>query len=155
VGIKDLYETAGIPTTSSSAVRADYVPAQDCAVVEKLTAAGTVMVRKTHTHEFAYGAVTPTTRNPWDLGRLQRWLRCRGRGGRVHGRHGQRHRRLDPDPRIHVTGLPSLSVPCGFTEGGLPIGMQIMGRPFAEPTLLTVGQAYESATAWLGRRPSL
>jgi aspartyl-tRNA(Asn)/glutamyl-tRNA(Gln) amidotransferase subunit A len=55
----------------------------------------------------------------------------------------------------NVTGLPSLSVPCGFTEGGLPIGMQIMGRPFAEPTLLTVGQAYESATAWLGRRPSL
>jgi aspartyl-tRNA(Asn)/glutamyl-tRNA(Gln) amidotransferase subunit A len=55
----------------------------------------------------------------------------------------------------NVTGLPSLSVPCGFTAGGLPIGMQIMGKPFAEPTLLTVGQAYESATAWLDRRPAL
>jgi aspartyl-tRNA(Asn)/glutamyl-tRNA(Gln) amidotransferase subunit A len=67
MGIKDLYETAGVATTSSSKVRSDYVPAQDSAVVEKLSAAGMVMVGKTHTHEFAYGAVTPTTRNPWDL----------------------------------------------------------------------------------------
>lgn len=70
VGIKDLYETAGVATTSSSTVRADYVPTQDSAVVEKLFAAGSVMVGKTHTHEFAYGAVTPTTRNPWDLERI-------------------------------------------------------------------------------------
>ncbi|TNC24424.1 amidase [Amycolatopsis alkalitolerans] len=70
VGIKDLYETAGVETTSSSKVRADHVPEQDSAVVEKLLAAGSVMVGKTHTHEFAYGAVTPTTRNPWDLDRM-------------------------------------------------------------------------------------
>jgi aspartyl-tRNA(Asn)/glutamyl-tRNA(Gln) amidotransferase subunit A len=53
----------------------------------------------------------------------------------------------------NVTGLPSLSVPCGFTGAGLPIGMQVMGKPFAEPTLLTVGQAYESATDWAGLAP--
>jgi aspartyl-tRNA(Asn)/glutamyl-tRNA(Gln) amidotransferase subunit A len=70
VGIKDLYDTAGVATTSSSKVRADYVPTQDSAVVEKIYAAGAVMVGKTHTHEFAYGAVTPTTRNPWDLDRV-------------------------------------------------------------------------------------
>ncbi|MDT7750936.1 MAG: aspartyl-tRNA(Asn)/glutamyl-tRNA(Gln) amidotransferase subunit [Pseudonocardiales bacterium] len=70
VGIKDLYETAGVATTSSSKVRADYIPTQDSAVVEKLFAAGSVMVGKTHTHEFAFGAVTPTTRNPWDLVRM-------------------------------------------------------------------------------------
>ncbi|MDT7659134.1 MAG: aspartyl-tRNA(Asn)/glutamyl-tRNA(Gln) amidotransferase subunit [Pseudonocardiales bacterium] len=70
VGIKDLYETAGVATTSSSKVRADYIPTQDSAVVEKLFAAGSVMVGKTHTHEFAFGAVTPTTRNPWDLDRM-------------------------------------------------------------------------------------
>jgi aspartyl-tRNA(Asn)/glutamyl-tRNA(Gln) amidotransferase subunit A len=70
VGIKDLYETAGVATTSSSKVRADYIPDQDSAVVEKLFAAGSVMVGKTHTHEFAFGAVTPTTRNPWDLDRM-------------------------------------------------------------------------------------
>ncbi|MDT7583890.1 MAG: aspartyl-tRNA(Asn)/glutamyl-tRNA(Gln) amidotransferase subunit [Pseudonocardiales bacterium] len=70
VGIKDLYETAGVATTSSSKVRADYIPTLDSAVVEKLFAAGSVMVGKTHTHEFAFGAVTPTTRNPWDLDRM-------------------------------------------------------------------------------------
>lgn len=393
VGIKDLYETAGIPTTSSSAVRADYLPAQDSAVVEKLTAAGTVMVGKTHTHEFAYGAVTPTTRNPWDLEKIPGGS-SGGSGAAVaagecmvgmgsdtggsiripasvcgtvglkptYGRVSRRgvaslswsldhvgpltrtvrdaafvmnaiagYDRSDPacvdvpvpdytggldagvagltvgvptnyftervDPEVsaavvaavgvldglgaqirevrvpmteyilptewgvllpeasayhqqmlrekadlytsdvrlylevgelvlatdyikalrartliqqawrdlfsgpgfdgidvlvaptlaapaasaddltlhwpdgttegatdsyvrfsapaNVTGLPSLSVPCGFTAGGLPIGMQIMGKPFAEPTLLTVGQAYESATAWLDRRPAL
>lgn len=393
VGIKDLYETAGIPTTSSSAVRADYLPAQDSAVVEKLTAAGTVMVGKTHTHEFAYGAVTPTTRNPWDLEKIPGGS-SGGSGAAVaagecmvgmgsdtggsiripasvcgtvglkptYGRVSRRgvaslswsldhvgpltrtvrdaafvmnaiagYDRSDPacvdvpvpdytggldagvagltvgvptnyftervDPEVsaavvaavgvldglgaqirevtvpmteyilptewgvllpeasayhqqmlrekadlytsdvrlylevgelvlatdyikalrartliqqawrdlfsgpgfdgidvlvaptlaapaasaddltlhwpdgttegatdsyvrfsapaNVTGLPSLSVPCGFTAGGLPIGMQIMGKPFAEATLLTVGQAYESATAWLDRRPAL
>lgn len=388
VGIKDLYETAGIATTSSSAVRADHVPTQDSAVVEKLTAAGTVMVGKTHTHEFAYGAITPTTRNPWDLEKIPGGS-SGGSGAAVaagecmvgmgsdtggsiripasvcgtvglkptYGRVSRRgvaslswsldhvgpltrtvrdtalvmnaiagYDRSDPacvevpvpdftadldtgvaelivgvptnfftervdtevsaavaaavgvleglgaqvrevavpmadhilptewglmlpeasayhqemlrekadlytadvrlflevgefvlatdyikalrartvvqhawrdmfegidvlvaptlvspavsadDPVLHwpdgtteaatdayvrfsapanVTGLPSLSVPCGFTAGGLPIGMQIMGRPFAEATLLTVGQAYESATAWLDRRPSL
>jgi aspartyl-tRNA(Asn)/glutamyl-tRNA(Gln) amidotransferase subunit A len=388
VGIKDLYETAGIPTTSSSAVRADYVPTQDCAVVEKLKAAGMVMVGKTHTHEFAYGAVTPTTRNPWDLERIPGGSsggsgaavaagECMAgmgsdTGGSIripasicgtvglkptYGRVSRRgvaslswsldhvgpltrtvrdtalvmnaiagYDRSDPasvdesvpdfsagldagvagmtvgvptnfftdrvdseveaavatavgvleglgalvcevavplpeyilptewglmlpeasayhqemlrekadlytadvrlflevgefvlatdyikalrartlvqqawrdlfagidvlvaptltapaasadDPMLrwpdgttesateayvrfsapaNVTGLPSLSVPCGFTESGLPIGMQIMGGPFAETTLLTVGHAYESATTWLGRRPSL
>jgi aspartyl-tRNA(Asn)/glutamyl-tRNA(Gln) amidotransferase subunit A len=70
VGMKDLYETAGVATTSSSKVRADYVPERDSAVAERLLAAGSVMVGKTHTHEFAFGAVTPTTRNPWDLDRI-------------------------------------------------------------------------------------
>ncbi|HET6504131.1 MAG TPA: amidase [Amycolatopsis sp.] len=388
VGIKDLYETAGIPTTSSSAVRADYVPERDSAVVEKLTAAGMVLVGKTHTHEFAYGAETPTTRNPWDLERIPGGS-SGGSGAAVaageclvgmgsdtggsiripasicgtvglkptYGRVSRRgvaslswsldhvgpltrtvrdtalvmnaiagYDRDDPatvdvavpdftggledgvagltigipvdyftervDPEVsaavatavgvltgqgavvrevnvpmpdhvlptewglmlpeasayhqsmlrekadlytpsvrlylevgeyvlatdyikalrartllqqawrdlfegidvliaptlsapavsaenpavtwpdgtteaatdayvrfsapaNVTGLPSLSVPCGFTEGGLPIGMQIMGRPFDEPTLLRVGQAYESATDWTSRRPAL
>jgi len=70
VGIKDIYETAGVPTTASSAVRADYVPQTDAAVVELLNRAGAVLVGKTHTHEFAMGTITPTTRNPWDTGRI-------------------------------------------------------------------------------------
>jgi aspartyl-tRNA(Asn)/glutamyl-tRNA(Gln) amidotransferase subunit A len=388
VGIKDLYETAGIATTSSSAVRAEYVPEHDSAVVEKLAAAGAVMVGKTHTHEFAYGAVTPTTRNPWNLDRvpggssggsaaavaagecmvgmgsdtggsiripasvcgtvglkptygrvsrrgvaslswsldhvgpLTRTVRdtalvmnaiagydradpasvdvpvpdftegldtgvsdmtigvpvnyftdridpevaqavaaavevLQGLGARVRevtvplaeyilptewglmmpeasAYHQQMLREkadlYTPDVRLYleagefvlatdyikalrartliqqawramfadidvllaptlptvavptddpkvvwpdgmteqstdayvrysapanVTGLPSLTVPCGFSGEGLPIGMQIMGKPFAEPTLLTLGQAYESATDWTSRRPQL
>jgi aspartyl-tRNA(Asn)/glutamyl-tRNA(Gln) amidotransferase subunit A len=70
LGVKDLCDTAGVSTTSSSAVRAGTVPATDAAVVERLRSAGMVMVGKTHTHEFAYGAITPTTRNPWDTGRI-------------------------------------------------------------------------------------
>ncbi|MCU1608059.1 MAG: Aspartyl-tRNA(Asn)/glutamyl-tRNA(Gln) amidotransferase subunit [Modestobacter sp.] len=70
LGVKDLYETAGIPTTSSSQVRAGSVPETDAAMVEKLLTAGMVLVGKTHTHEFAYGATTPTTRNPWDPERV-------------------------------------------------------------------------------------
>jgi aspartyl-tRNA(Asn)/glutamyl-tRNA(Gln) amidotransferase subunit A len=65
LGVKDLYDTAGVKTTSSSAQRADYVPDTDSASVTKLYDAGMVLIGKTHTHEFAYGATTPTTGNPW------------------------------------------------------------------------------------------
>jgi aspartyl-tRNA(Asn)/glutamyl-tRNA(Gln) amidotransferase subunit A len=50
-------------------------------------------------------------------------------------------------------GLPALSVPCGFSAGGLPIGLQLVGRPFDEATLLRAGHAYEQAAAWWQRRP--
>lgn len=66
VGVKDLVETAGITTTSSSQSRHDYVPEHDAAIVQRLNAAGAIMVGKTHTHEFAFGVITPTTRNPWN-----------------------------------------------------------------------------------------
>lgn len=70
IGVKDLYDMGGIPTTSSSRVRADYVPDRDSAAVDKLRRAGSVLVGKTHTHEFAYGGITPTTRNPWNTGHI-------------------------------------------------------------------------------------
>jgi aspartyl-tRNA(Asn)/glutamyl-tRNA(Gln) amidotransferase subunit A len=52
-------------------------------------------------------------------------------------------------------GLPALSVPCGFSSAGLPLGFQLVGRPFAEPTVLRVGDAYQQATDWLSRLPAL
>ena len=70
LGVKDLFDTAGVPSTASSAVWAGRVPDRDAAVVERLVAAGMVLVGKTHTHEFAFGGETPTTRNPWDTGRI-------------------------------------------------------------------------------------
>ena len=70
LGVKDLYDTAGIPSTSSSEVRAEHVPDADAVAVERLLDAGMVMVGKTHTHEFAYGGRTHTTRNPWDTSRI-------------------------------------------------------------------------------------
>jgi len=52
-------------------------------------------------------------------------------------------------------GLPAISVPCGFTTAGLPIGLQIAGGPFAEATILALASAYEHATQWNKRRPKL
>jgi aspartyl-tRNA(Asn)/glutamyl-tRNA(Gln) amidotransferase subunit A len=70
LGVKDLFDTAGVPSTSSSRVRAGRVPDTDAVAVRRLLDAGMVMVGKTHTHEFAYGITTPTTRNPWDPRRV-------------------------------------------------------------------------------------
>jgi aspartyl-tRNA(Asn)/glutamyl-tRNA(Gln) amidotransferase subunit A len=56
---------------------------------------------------------------------------------------------------VSVAGLPALSLPCGFDRSGLPIGLQLIGRPFGEATLLRIGQAYERATSWSDRRPPL
>jgi aspartyl-tRNA(Asn)/glutamyl-tRNA(Gln) amidotransferase subunit A len=77
---------------------------------------------------------------------------------------------LEPDPTItgkHDVGrtpwlfttvpslanLPSLSVPCGYSEDGLPFSLQLSGRPFEETTVLRAGHAYEQATDWHTRRP--
>jgi aspartyl-tRNA(Asn)/glutamyl-tRNA(Gln) amidotransferase subunit A len=54
-----------------------------------------------------------------------------------------------------VTGLPALTLPCGFDPDGLPIGLQIAGRPFDEPTVLRAARAYERATDWHTRHPRL
>jgi aspartyl-tRNA(Asn)/glutamyl-tRNA(Gln) amidotransferase subunit A len=52
-------------------------------------------------------------------------------------------------------GIPTISIPCGFTSAGLPIGLQIAGAPWAEPVVLSLAHAYEQATEWHTRRPSL
>jgi aspartyl-tRNA(Asn)/glutamyl-tRNA(Gln) amidotransferase subunit A len=54
-----------------------------------------------------------------------------------------------------LTGLPSLALPCGFDGDGLPIGMQVIGRPFDEATLFRVGAAFQDATDFHRRRPAL
>jgi len=56
---------------------------------------------------------------------------------------------------FNLTGFPALSLPCGFTKQGLPVGLQIVGRPRDEALVLRVGEAYESATEWHTRRPPL
>ena len=52
-----------------------------------------------------------------------------------------------------LANVPALSVPCGFTATGLPIGLQIAGRPFDESTVLRAGHSYEQETEWHSRRP--
>jgi aspartyl-tRNA(Asn)/glutamyl-tRNA(Gln) amidotransferase subunit A len=56
---------------------------------------------------------------------------------------------------FNLTGLPALSLPCGFTRDGLPIGLQIVGPPWGEARVLRAGCAYEQATAWHARTPTL
>ncbi len=54
---------------------------------------------------------------------------------------------------VNLAGLPGLSLPCGFDRGGLPIGLQIVGKPFDELRVLQTAQAYEASTDWWQRRP--
>jgi len=56
---------------------------------------------------------------------------------------------------FNILGLPSISVPCGFTRAGLPIGLQISGAPWAEANVLRLAHAYEQKTDWHTRRPKL
>ena len=56
---------------------------------------------------------------------------------------------------LNFSGLPIISVPCGFTRSGLPVGMQIIGRPSDEATVCRLAHAYEQATDWHKRLPNL
>jgi len=71
---------------------------------------------------------------------------------------------LDPDEAnrrpnftnpFNLIGLPAISIPCGFTSDGLPVGLQIAGHVFEEARLLAIAHAYEQATPWHERRPSI
>jgi aspartyl-tRNA(Asn)/glutamyl-tRNA(Gln) amidotransferase subunit A len=56
---------------------------------------------------------------------------------------------------FNVTGFPAISVCTGFGQGGLPVAMQLAGKPFTEPTLFRAAHAYEAAMPWRARRPAL
>jgi aspartyl-tRNA(Asn)/glutamyl-tRNA(Gln) amidotransferase subunit A len=71
--------------------------------------------------------------------------------GREEDLHGNIIRFTAP---FNVIGVPTLSVPCGFSEG-LPVGMQVIGKPWDEPSVLRIGHAYQQATDWHTRRPEL
>jgi aspartyl-tRNA(Asn)/glutamyl-tRNA(Gln) amidotransferase subunit A len=56
---------------------------------------------------------------------------------------------------VNLAGLPAISVPCGLSKAGLPIGMQLIGRAFEEETLLRAAHAYEQSTPWHFKKPIL
>ena len=75
IGLKDIYETKGVPTTGHSKVMIDHVPQQDATAVRLLTEAGAIVLGKLATHEFAFGGPSfdlpwPPARNPWDTSRF-------------------------------------------------------------------------------------
>jgi len=55
----------------------------------------------------------------------------------------------------NLAGIPGISIPCGFGRDGLPIGLQILGKPFEEETLLRIAYAYEQNTEWRKRKPEI
>lgn len=62
---------------------------------------------------------------------------------------------LENTSEFNILGIPAITVPCGFTSGGLPIGLMIAGRPWAEGQVLALAHAYERATSWHKQRPPL
>ncbi|HEX2928478.1 MAG TPA: amidase family protein, partial [Candidatus Binatia bacterium] len=56
---------------------------------------------------------------------------------------------------INLAGLPALSLPCGLDADGMPIGMQIIGRPFDEATIFKVAYRYEQVTEWHKKKPKM
>jgi Asp-tRNAAsn/Glu-tRNAGln amidotransferase A subunit and related amidases len=69
----------------------------------------------------------------------------------VVGRMGRFSRLTRP---FNALGLPVLSVPCGFSSSGLPLSVQLAGRPFDEASVLRLGHAYEQASPWHMRGPT-
>jgi len=55
----------------------------------------------------------------------------------------------------NLAGIAGMSVPCGFTAGGLPVGLQLMSRPWDEESLLAAAHAYQQVTDWHTKAPSL
>jgi aspartyl-tRNA(Asn)/glutamyl-tRNA(Gln) amidotransferase subunit A len=66
-----------------------------------------------------------------------------------------RNAESDSNGYISACGLPAISLPCGFTREGLPIGLEIAGPHFSESKILALAQAYERATDWHARKPNL
>jgi len=56
---------------------------------------------------------------------------------------------------VSLAGIPAISIPCGFSRAGLPIGLQIIGRAFEEETVLRAAHAYEQATTWRTKKPHI
>jgi aspartyl-tRNA(Asn)/glutamyl-tRNA(Gln) amidotransferase subunit A len=56
---------------------------------------------------------------------------------------------------VNLAGIPGISIPCGFTKGSLPIGLQLLGRHFDEASVLRTAFAYEQATEWHKKRAKL
>ena len=120
IGLKDIVDTKGIPTTCQSKILQDNIPDADATCAVKLAEAGTVLIGKTTTHEFADGGPSfdlpwPPARNPWNTEHFTAGSSS-GTGAAVAAghdprRHRHRYRRLDPRPGGACAASPASSRP--------------------------------------------
>jgi aspartyl-tRNA(Asn)/glutamyl-tRNA(Gln) amidotransferase subunit A len=134
--LKDIYDVARVLTTAHSKLLIDNVAKEDATTTAKIEASGTVLLGKLSMHEFACGA-------PTDAPRV------------VDAYEGPFRRSHPITGPFNATGHPGLALPCGFAASGLPLGLQLIGRRYAEAMLLRIAQAYEQAAGWVKRRPAL
>jgi Asp-tRNA(Asn)/Glu-tRNA(Gln) amidotransferase A subunit family amidase len=142
IALKDLYATKGIRTTCHSAVLQDWVPDHDAETVTKLREAGTVLNEQIRANFSTVDIfVTPSAPRPPEAFETM-------------DPNEQNLRPSFTNP-FNITGLPAISLPCGFTKDNLPVGLQIAAPPFEESTVLRIAYAFERATEWHTRRPKL
>jgi Asp-tRNA(Asn)/Glu-tRNA(Gln) amidotransferase A subunit family amidase len=164
---KDIFATAGILTSHGSKLGRDNVPSENATAVQKLEDAGAVLLGKLNLLEFATGSGTESgygpTRNPWNP-EYEPGGSSSGSGAALTAKIGEPTRLLGKDVRWfeygmvnlgNITGFPAATVPCGFDSRGLPVGLQIYGRPFEEDRVLAFAHGYERSTEWHRERPSL
>jgi aspartyl-tRNA(Asn)/glutamyl-tRNA(Gln) amidotransferase subunit A len=134
--LKDIYNVTEVRTTAHSKLLIDNVAKEDATTTAKIEASGIMLLGKLSTHEFARGAPTAAPR--------------------VVDVDERPFRRSHPitDP-FNATGHPVLALPCGFAASGLPLGLHLIGRRYAEAMLLCIAQGYEQAAGWVKRRPAL
>jgi aspartyl-tRNA(Asn)/glutamyl-tRNA(Gln) amidotransferase subunit A len=134
--LKDIYDVARVRTTAHSKPLIDNVAKEDATTTAKIEASGIVLLGKLSTHEFARGGPTAAPRVvDVDEGPFRR-----------------SHPITGP---FNATGHPGLALPCGFGASGLPLGLQLIGRSYAEAMLLRIAQGHEQAAGWVKRRPAL
>jgi len=134
--LKDIYNVAWVRTTAYSKLLIDNVAKEDATTTAKLEASGMVLLGKLSTHEFARGGPTAAPRV-------------------VDVDEGPFRRSHPITDLFNATGHPGLALPCGFGASGLPLGLQLIGRSYAEAMLLRIAHAYEQAAGWVKRRPAL
>jgi len=128
VSIKDLFETEGVRTSCGSKLLGSHVPKADCSVVRRLKRAGAIILGKLNMHEFALGAITPPTRNPWNLQRIP--------GGSSGG------------PAAAIAACSALATIGSDTGGSIRIPASLCGVVGLKPTYGRVSRAGVFPESW-------
>ena len=150
-----------------SKIYANAVADYDATVVERLRAAGAIFIGSLNLYQFACGQVVNPDYGPVRNARNRDHIAggsssgsgtavaadlCVDLGGNPAPMRPVLRRLTLP---FNLSGLPACTIPCGMSPEGRPIGLQIIGKPFHEATVLRVAHAYEHSTDWHLRHPHL